>query len=345
MTRYEMRAVQLTDSDELVIIDQTLLPGELRFRVIEDKTAMLAAIKKLQVRGAPAIGIFAAYCVYILALRYAGMDRVNFIQALTGDIDQLRLTRPTAVNLAWALARMEETLRSRAAERPVDILPSLRREALRIDEEDAARSRAIAVHGEPLIKDGMTLLTHCNAGWLATSRLGTALAPMYLAHEKGKRFRVFCDETRPLLQGARLTAWELSQSGIDATLICDNMAASLMAAGKIDLIFVGADRIALNGDTANKIGTLSLAVNAAHFGVPFYVCAPNSTVDKSTPEGKNIVIEERDPSEISELWYNRPMAPAEVKIYNPAFDVTPHELITGIITEDGVWGGAAETER
>lgn len=336
-TPYPLHAVQLTDKDELIIIDQTLLPGELRFCAVTTLAEMIDAIKKLKVRGAPAIGIFAAYSVYLLAKRYSGMARTDMLTALIADIDKLRASRPTAVNLAWALTRMEETLRLSAAKTPAEMLPALRREAVAIDMEDAAISAAIADIGSELIRDGMGLLTHCNAGWLATSRLGTALAPMYRAHQQGKSFRVYCDETRPLLQGARLTSYELSAGGIDTTLICDNMAASLMAAGKIDMVFVGTDRVAANGDIANKIGTLSVAVNAAHFGIPFYVCAPSSTIDLGTAEGKDIIIEQRDMSEITEMWYNKPMVPKGIKVYNPAFDVTPYELITGIITEKGFW--------
>ena len=336
-TPYPLHAVQLTDKDELIIIDQTLLPGELRFCAVTTLAEMIDAIKKLKVRGAPAIGIFAAYSVYLLAKRYSGMARTDMLTALVADIDKLRASRPTAVNLAWALTRMEETLRLSAAKTPAEMLPALRREAVAIDMEDAAISAAIADIGSELIRDGMGLLTHCNAGWLATSRLGTALAPMYRAHQQGKSFRVYCDETRPLLQGARLTSYELSAGGIDTTLICDNMAASLMAAGKIDMVFVGTDRVAANGDIANKIGTLSVAVNAAHFGIPFYVCAPSSTIDLGTAEGKDIIIEQRDMSEITEMWYNKPMVPKGIKVYNPAFDVTPYELITGIITEKGFW--------
>ncbi len=330
------KSVELTADDRLLIIDQTLLPNQVVFLDIRGREAMVDAIRRLQVRGAPAIGIFAAYCVYLLALSHASLSGADFQQALRADICALRSSRPTAVNLAWALERMDKLLRQHKNEDPALIIPLLRQEAKAIDDEDAAVSRIIAQLGEPLIHNGMGILTHCNAGWLATSRLGTALAPLYLAHEHGKDFRVYCDETRPLLQGARLTAYELSAAGINTTLICDNMAASLMAAGKIDIVFVGADRVAANGDVANKIGTLSVAVNAAYFGIPFYVCAPCSTLDPSTASGKDIVIEQRDPEEVRSLWYSQPMAPRDINICNPAFDVTPRSLITGIITEKGI---------
>lgn len=330
------KSVELTADDRLLIIDQTLLPNQVVFLDIRGREAMVDAIRRLQVRGAPAIGIFAAYCVYLLALSHASLSGADFQQALGADICALRSSRPTAVNLAWALERMDKVLRQHKNEDPARIIPLLRQEAKAIDDEDAAVSGVIAQLGEPLIHNGMGILTHCNAGWLATSRLGTALAPLYLAHEHGKDFRVYCDETRPLLQGARLTAYELSAAGINTTLICDNMAASLMAAGKIDIVFVGADRVAANGDVANKIGTLSVAVNAAYFGIPFYVCAPCSTLDPSTASGKDIVIEQRDPEEVRSLWYSRPMAPRDINICNPAFDVTPRSLITGIITEKGI---------
>lgn len=332
----ELRAVRLDEQDRLIIIDQTKLPGELVFLELRDKPGLIDAIARLKVRGAPAIGIAAAYGVFVLARRYGGLARVEFLEALRADIGQLRQVRPTAVNLAWALARMEETLRQHEHETPQQIIPRLRREAQAIFDEDAAICRAIAAHGAPLIKDGMGVLTHCNAGWLATSELGTALAPIYAAQRQGKKFRVYCDETRPLLQGARLTAYELMSAKVETILLCDNMAASLMAAGRVDIIFVGADRVAANGDIANKIGTLPLAINAAHFNIPFYVCAPSSTLDHATPTGQQITIEQRDPLEITEMWYRERMAPAGVGVYNAAFDVTPRALITGLITEDGL---------
>ena len=332
----KMKAVQLDDQERLLIIDQTRLPAELVFIELDDKGSLVDAIARLKVRGAPAIGIAAAYGVYVLARSYRDLPQPVFLSSLYADIDQLRQVRPTAVNLAWALGRMEQTLQRCQQQEIATILAALKAEATAIDNEDAAISHAIAAAGAPLIKDGMGILTHCNAGWLATSELGTALAPLYLAHQQGKKFRVYCDETRPLLQGARLTAYELMAAGIDTTLICDNMAASLMAAGKIDLIFVGADRVAANGDVANKIGTLSVAVNAAHFGIPFYVCAPSSTLDAATASGEEIIIEQRAAEEVTECWYRQRMAPQQVQVYNPAFDITPHELISGLITEQGI---------
>ena len=332
----KMKAVQLDDQERLLIIDQTRLPSELVFIELDDKGSLVDAITRLKVRGAPAIGIAAAYGVYVLARSYRDLPQPVFLSSLYADIDQLRQARPTAVNLAWALGRMEQTLKRCQQQEIATILVALKAEATAIDNEDAAISHAIAAAGAPLIKDGMGILTHCNAGWLATSELGTALAPLYLAHQQGKTFRVYCDETRPLLQGARLTAYELMAAGIDTTLICDNMAASLMAAGKIDLIFVGADRVAANGDVANKIGTFSVAVNAAHFGIPFYVCAPSSTLDAATTNGEEIIIEQRAAEEVTEYWYRQRMAPQQVQVYNPAFDVTPHELISGLITEQGI---------
>ena len=332
----KMKAVQLDDQERLLIIDQTRLPAGLVFIELDDKGSLVDAIARLKVRGAPAIGIAAAYGVYVLARSYRDLPQPVFLSSLYADIDQLRQVRPTAVNLAWALGRMEQTLQRCQQQEIATILVALKAEATAIDNEDAAISHAIAAAGAPLIKDGMGILTHCNAGGLATSELGTALAPLYLAHQQGKTFRVYCDETRPLLQGARLTAYELMAAGIDTTLICDNMAASLMAAGKIDLIFVGADRVAANGDVANKIGTLSVAVNAAHFGIPFYVCAPSSTLDAATTNGEEIIIEQRAAEEVTEYWYRQRMAPQQVQVYNPAFDVTPHELISGLITEQGI---------
>ena len=331
-----MKAVQLDDQERLLIIDQTRLPAELVFIELDDKGSLVDAIARLKVRGAPAIGIAAAYGVYVLARSYRDLPQPVFLSSLYADIDQLRQVRPTAVNLAWALGRMEQTLQRCQQQEIATILAALKAEATAIDNEDAAISHAIAAAGAPLIKDGMGILTHCNAGWLATSELGTALAPLYLAHQQGKKFCVYCDETRPLLQGARLTTYELMAAGIDTTLICDNMAASLMAAGKIDLIFVGADRVAANGDVANKIGTLSVAVNAAHFGIPFYVCAPSSTLDAATASGEEIIIEQRAAEEVTECWYRQRMAPPQVQVYNPAFDVTPHGLISGLITEQGI---------
>lgn len=321
------KAVRLTDDDRLLILDQTLLPQTVAERELTDCQSLIEAIRSLRVRGAPAIGIAAAYGTYILAKTDADPAR------LLVQIEQIEQARPTAVNLSWALRRMRQVIESTDV---TALLPALRAEAVAIDREDAAISQAIAESGFSLLRDGMGVLTHCNAGALATSELGTALAPLYLALQRGLRFTVYCDETRPLLQGARLTAWEMQQAGADTVLLCDNMAASLMAAGRIDCIFVGADRIAANGDTANKIGTLGLAVLAQHFRIPFYVCAPSSTLDPQTADGSGIVIEQRAPEEVCELWYRQRMAPQQIAVYNPAFDVTPADLISAIITEQGI---------
>lgn len=321
------KAVRLTDDDRLLILDQTLLPQTVAERELTDCQSLIEAIRSLRVRGAPAIGIAAAYGTYILAKTDADPAR------LLVQIEQIEQARPTAVNLSWALRRMRQVIESTDV---TALLPALRAEAVAIDREDAAISQAIAESGFSLLRDGMGVLTHCNAGALATSELGTALAPLYLALQRGLRFTVYCDETRPLLQGARLTAWEMQQAGADTVLLCDNMAASLMAAGRIDCIFVGADRIAANGDTANKIGTLGLAVLAQHFRIPFYVCAPSSTLDPQTADGGGIVIEQRAPEEVCELWYRQRMAPQQIAVYNPAFDVTPADLISAIITEQGI---------
>jgi len=331
-----LKAVQLTGDGRLLILDQTLLPGRVEYLELTDKQSLIEAIRALRVRGAPAIGIAAAYGLYVLARSAPELDCGRLRRQLLADSAEIKAARPTAVNLAWALERMEKALQDAGPGNREILLKALQEEAAAIDREDAGISRAIARHGLPLIAEGCGVLTHCNAGGLATSELGTALAPLYLAHQLGRRFTVYCDETRPLLQGARLTAFELLHAGIDTVLICDNTAASLMAAGKISLVLVGADRIAANGDIANKIGTLSLAVNARYFGIPFYAAAPGSTIDPDTASGRDIVIEQRPGTEITTLWYERPMAPAGVKTLNPAFDVTPAALISGIIDERGL---------
>ena len=320
----------------LVILDQTKLPGEETYLSLERLPEFVHAIRSLQVRGAPAIGIAAAYGLYLSVRPYGGASREAFFSALSGAKDALAASRPTAVNLFWALDRVE-----RAALRDVDAPPSviierMKEEALLIHREDRAACAAIGDHGLTLFKPGMTFLTHCNAGALAASEYGTALSPIYRGKERGYGFRVFADETRPLLQGARLTAWELSRSGVDVTLVCDGMSANLMQRGWIDACIVGCDRLAANGDAANKIGTASLAVVAKHYGVPFYVAAPTSTIDMQCASGKDITIEERDGDEVTTMWYGQPMAPDGVKTYNPAFDVTPADCITAIITEKGV---------
>ncbi len=317
------------------LIDQTLLPTE--FRQIECRTAeaMWEAIKVLRVRGAPAIGIAAAFGTVLGIQKSQVATFEEFRRELARATDYLATSRPTAVNLFWALERMKRVAEANHSLPIPQLKQRLLAEALAIAEEDRATCRAIGRHGAPLIPDGGGVLTHCNAGGLATADYGTALAVMFAAHEAGRRFRVFADETRPLLQGARLTAWELMQAGIDVTLICDNMAAAVMRQGKVQLVVVGADRIAANGDTANKIGTYGVAVLAKEHGVPFYVAAPASTFDLSLPSGEGIPIEERKAEEVTR-GFGRQTAPDGVKVYNPAFDVTPARYIAGIITERGV---------
>lgn len=315
------------------MIDQTLLPGETRMLVCHDVETLWEAIRNLRVRGAPAIGVAAAMGV-ILGVRNSATAE-TFFDNLAGVCRYLASSRPTAVNLFWALDRMSrraEQLRGLAVE---DLKRGLLDEALAIRDEDAATCRAIGAVGEVLIRDGAVLLTHCNAGGLATSEYGTALAPMYRAHELGRRFKVYVDETRPLLQGSRLTAWELSQAGIDVTVLCDNMVGHLMSRDRVDLVITGADRIARNGDTANKIGTYGLAVLAKAHEVPFYVAAPRSSFDLSIADGSAIPIEERSAEEIRR-GFGRLTAPERVACYCPAFDVTPAGLIRGIITEAGL---------
>ncbi len=329
------------DENERVLkyIDQTLLPNKLKIGSCSDIDSLINCIKRLAIRGAPAIGVGAAIGFYAVMNKAEVSGEEEFFALIKSEGARLSEARPTAVNLSWAVNRMIAAAESSKGKGVSAVKESLGREAKEIYENDIETCFKIGVYGETLIKDGATVLTHCNAGALAAVRYGTALAPIYIAKEKGKNVKVFADETRPLLQGARLTAWELAENGIDVTLICDNMAASLMAAGKIDAVFVGADRVAANGDAANKIGTLSVAVNAEKFGVPFYICAPFSTVDLSCPDGSAIKIEQRDGSEVTEMHYKRRMTHKNVKVYNPAFDVTPHELITAIVTEKGIFNG------
>lgn len=316
----------------LVIIDQTLLPGTEKYIELKTTDEIAEAIKKLRVRGAPAIGVAAAIGAY-LAAKEARQDG-TFFTAVKEKIAILAASRPTAVNLFWALERMEKVLDSYTV--PADAVAAMKAEAEKVIEEDIESCKAIGEYGATLLKDGMTLLTHCNAGRLAAVRYGTALSPVYVAAEQGKKLKVYADETRPLLQGARLTSYELSSAGIDTTLICDNMAAGLMKHGKIDAILVGGDRVAANGDTANKTGTLSVAIAAKHFGIPFYVLVPFSTIDAKCKTGDGIKIEQRNPDEVTEEWYTTRMAPENIGVYNPAFDVTPNELITAIITDRGI---------
>ncbi|MBD3343605.1 MAG: S-methyl-5-thioribose-1-phosphate isomerase [Chitinivibrionales bacterium] len=331
-----LKTIEWSDS-AVRIVDQTLLPNELSFCTIDNITGIYDAIKTLKVRGAPAIGIAGAYGLY-LGMADFPEDRSlsNFITYLEKNVRYLDSARPTAVNLFWALERMSKKAKAMADSSSIlEIKQALLQEAHLILDEDKRSCRMIGEHGFGVIKDYASILTHCNAGGLATSEYGTALAPIYIGAEKGKRFLVYADETRPLLQGARITAFELREAGIPVTVICDNMAASVMASGKIDAVVVGADRIAANGDTANKIGTYPLALVARAHNVPFYVAAPSSTFDLSMKTGKEIPIEEREPVEITNGFGKRTV-PENVPVYNPAFDVTPFSLITAIITEKGV---------
>ena len=321
----------------LYIIDQTLLPRECVEIPLSTVDAVWEAIKRLRVRGAPAIGICAAYGVVVGILERNPSNIAEAVQDVHAAAERLATSRPTAVNLFWALDRMRRVAEAAApgAADTASLIDRLEAEALAIHAEDEAMCLAIGRHGAALIGENAGVLTHCNAGGLATSGYGTALAPMFVAHEQGRKFRVFADETRPLLQGARLTAWELVRAGIDATLICDNMAAQVMREGRIDLVIVGADRIAANGDAANKIGTYGVAVLAAEHKIPFYVAAPSSTFDLTLDTGDQIPIEERDPEEITH-GFGLQTAADGVKVYNPAFDVTPARFIAGIITEKGI---------
>lgn len=320
----------------LRIIDQRALPGRLSIVESRNINDVYQHIKRLAVRGAPAIGVFAAYGVCIGLKAVKTDDKRAFFKELSKITAYIKASRPTAVNLFWALNRIEERALIDKDKSVSGIKKSLIREAKKIHGEDEQMCRAIGINGARLIKRGETILTHCNAGLLATAGEGTALAPIYRAHAQGKRIKVFADETRPLLQGARLTAWELRRKGIDVTLICDNMAAALMKKHKIDKVIVGADRIAANGDTANKIGTYGLAVLAKAHKIPFYVAAPSSTLDLSIIDGDKIPIEERSGEEVRKISgiYT---APKCIKAYNPAFDVTPNRYISAVITEKGIF--------
>jgi len=311
------------ENNRLLLIDQAQLPNKTVVLSLHTIEEMEHAVKTLQVRGAPAIGVAAAIGLAVLA-REIECDYETTLQQYA---ERLKATRPTAVNLAWAVDR----LMARAHDPE-----SLANKAMKIWQEDITACRKIGEHGNELLRSGDCVLTHCNAGRLAAVRYGTALAPIYVAHENGKGIHVYADETRPLLQGARLTAYELSQAGIPVTLLCDNMAASLMQSGKIAAVLIGADRIAANGDTANKIGSLGLSILARHFEVPLYVCVPFSTVDFACPSGADIPIEQRSHTELTHMWFKKPMAPGNIEVYNPAFDVVPAEHITAFVTEGGI---------
>ena len=327
--------VRLSDEgDALVIIDQTLLPNEVKYLSLTRTEDIWEAIRALRVRGAPAIGVAAAFGAYLAAFYAPDAElEARFLAAC----DYLATSRPTAVNLFWALDRMRRAYDGLRGRAPGDVRAALRAEAQAIMDEDIEISRSIGKYSLELLRPGMGILTHCNAGTLATAKYGTALAPVYAALDKGlSGLRVYCDETRPLLQGARLSAFEMVSAGVDTTLICDSMASIVMKNGWVQACFVGCDRVAANGDTANKIGTSGVAILARYYGIPFYVCAPSSTIDGAIASGEDIPIEFRDPSEVTELWYKKRMAPEGVGVYNPAFDVTDASLITGIITERGI---------
>ena len=327
------------------LLDQSRLPEAIEFLDCRDYQTVAGAIRTLKVRGAPAIGVTAAMGVALGAQAINATDHPSFASAASKICDELAATRPTAVNLFWAIERMRQKLESLQAQPISAIKQALIAESQAILEEDIALCKAMGRHGAELIRDGQTVLTHCNAGSLATAGYGTALGVIRAAWEQGKKVKVIADETRPVLQGARLTAWELMQDHIPVTLITDNMAGSLMRQGQIHLCVVGADRIAANGDVANKIGTYSVAVLARAHNIPFYVAAPYSTIDLKTTSGSDIPIEQRNPSEVTSIHGSHPVAPKDVPVYNAAFDVTPAELITAIITERGVFKPQEISER
>ena len=329
--------VRLSDDGRAVrILDQSLLPNETIYLELQTPEELYEAIATLRVRGAPAIGIFAGYALYVLALQTKATSYADFLAECQKNRDYLNSSRPTAVNLRHMLDRVLAVVQSMPCADISAIQAAMGQMARAIHEEDIAMCTAISEYGLSLVKAGDGILTHCNAGPLATSRYGTGLGPLFLAQERGIPLHAFCDETRPLLQGARLTAYELQRAGIDCTLICDNMASLVMKQGKINACFVGCDRVARNGDTANKIGTSGVAILAKHYGIPFYVLGPSSTIDFTCPDGDHIPIELRDGAESKEKFFSKPSSLPEVKCYNPAFDVTDHELITAIVTEKGI---------
>lgn len=324
-----------SDAKELIILDQTLLPNHEEYLTLTTEDKMWEAIKKLQVRGAPAIGVFAGYAMAVLSQYNNNVDYSSFKKEFDRQADYLNTSRPTAVNLSWALNRMKSFVNDH--EEDVEKLKKdLIQEAKNIDKENLEMNKKIAEYGVTLLHDGDGVLTHCNAGYLACLGYGTATAPMYMAQEKGMNIHVYSDETRPLLQGARLTSYELFKAGIDVTSICDNMASIVMKQGKIQCVMVGCDRIAANGDFANKIGTSGVAILAKYYNIPFYTLGPSSTIDFNTPTGDEIKIEERDSEEVGSMWYKEPMILKDIKKYNPSFDVTNHELLTAIVTEKGI---------
>ena len=323
-----------TVNNKAVFIDQTLLPTEYKEISTDDYDEIYDAIKFLKVRGAPAIGVFTAISLAVLMNKSTAVTYEEMLAELKDYCEKLILCRPTAVNLKWAA---EEMLKVAESSNTDNFKENLTNQARKMIEDDIAICRKIGENGAKLLKNCNSILTHCNAGRLATVKYGTALAPVYVAKENGHNLKVFADETRPLLQGARLTAFELCQADIDTTVICDNMASFVMKNGLVDAVLVGCDRVALNGDTANKIGTSGVAILAKHYNIPFYVCMPFSTFDKSIKTGDDIVIEMRNGDEIGEMWYEKTMIPQNAKTLNPAFDVTDHSLITAFITEKGVF--------
>jgi methylthioribose-1-phosphate isomerase len=323
-------------NNSLEIIDQTKLPGSIEIIELTEAKDIWDAIYLLKVRGAPAIGVAAAIGISVLADRFIYTDKDDFFSQFEKAKNYLNSSRSTAVNLSWALNRMKKVCLENSQKSVPEILILLKEESLRIRQEDIEVCRKIGEYGLSLVKKNDGLLTHCNAGQLATVKYGTATAPMYIGFEMGYDFKIYCDETRPLLQGARLTSFELCSAGMNVTLLCDNMSASLMKKGAINAVFVGCDRVAANGDAANKIGTLGVSIIAKKYNVPFYVCAPSSTIDMKTPTGADIVIEQRKPEEVTDMWYEERMAPFGINVYNPAFDVTDHDMITAVITEHGV---------
>lgn len=354
----EISGVKFADN-KLVILDQTKLPNEEVYVEINTKEDVWDAIKKLMVRGAPLIGVFAAYGMYISTKDFSPYDTPcgdnmnshihgchreenirKYLAHLRGVGEYLKSSRPTAVNLMWAVDRIVNKVNSIIESGEVITVKGLKdvvlKEAMEIEKEDIASCKAMGEYGLSLLKPGMGILTHCNAGTLATSKYGTCLSPIYLGQDKGYNFKVYSDETRPLLQGARLTSWELNKSGVDVTLICDNMVSIVMKKGLIDAVVVGCDRMASNGDGANKIGTSGVAILAHEYDIPFYMYVPTSTIDMSLKNGSEIPIEERDPDEIKNMWYEKSMAPKDVKTYNPSFDVTDNKYITAVITEKGI---------
>lgn len=342
---FEYDSVELSENGkEVIILDQTLLPKQEKFLHLTTAEQLFFAITQLKVRGAPAIGITAAFGLAMCMNRFRAKDLATFEKEFLRVKRYLYISRPTAVSLMNALDRMERCYYEAKLKGPerddADLMDHIREEltseARAIKLEDVKKCLAIAENGFPLIKRGSGILTICNAGHLAVSRYGTVLAPIYLAQQQGFMPRVYACETRPLLQGSRLTAYELMRAGVNVTLICDNMASSIMAQGKIDMVFFGCDRIAANGDVANKVGSSMLAILAKHYGIPCYVLGPTDTIDFDCPTGADIVIEERPSFEVTDMFFESPIAPKGVKVYNPAFDVTPARLITGIVTEKGI---------